>query len=56
MKVYTGKKSKTYKLKTNTNGLVSINTKSLKKGSHKVSLKIKGTKKYKSTIKTSKNY
>lgn len=36
IKVYTGKKYKTYKVKTNSKGIVQINTKSLKKGSHKV--------------------
>ena len=36
VKVYTGKKYRTYTLKTNKNGLAKLNTKKLKKGSHKV--------------------
>ena len=36
IKVYTGKKSKTYKVKTNRKGVASINTKKLKRGTHKV--------------------
>lgn len=36
VKVYTGKKFKTYKLKTDKKGIAKINTKSLKRGSHKV--------------------
>ena len=36
VKVYTGKKAKVYTLKTNKNGVASLNTKKLKKGSHKV--------------------
>ncbi len=36
VKVYTGKKYKTYTLKTNKNGVAKLNTKSLKKGTHKV--------------------
>lgn len=36
VKVYTGKKYKTYKLKTNKKGVAQINTKKLKKGNHKV--------------------
>lgn len=47
MKVYTGKKYKTYNLKTNSEGVVSISTKSLSKGTHKVAVTIKGTSKYK---------
>ena len=60
MKVYTGKKYKTYNLKTNKKGEASINTKSLSKGNHKVIIKTKATKKYKaastkSSIKIVKN-
>ena len=47
LKVYTGKKYKTYNLKTNSKGEVSINTKSLSKGTHKVIIKVKATSKYK---------
>ena len=36
VKVYTGKKFKTYTIKTNSKGLAKLNTKSLKKGTHKV--------------------
>ena len=36
IKVYTGKKYKTYTVKTNTKGIAQINTKGLKKGKHKV--------------------
>lgn len=36
VKVYTGKKYKTYSLKTDKKGQIKINTKSLKKGSHKI--------------------
>ena len=36
VKVYTGKKYKTYNLKTDKNGMVKISTKNLKKGSHKI--------------------
>ncbi|MCQ2976838.1 MAG: prealbumin-like fold domain-containing protein [archaeon] len=36
VKVYTGKKYKKYALKTNSKGLVSLNTKGLKLGKHKV--------------------
>jgi hypothetical protein len=36
VKVYTGKKSKIYTLKTNKKGVASLNTKKLKKGKHKV--------------------
>ena len=56
IKVFTGKNYKTYTLKSNKNGVVSINTKSLKKGSHKVIVNVKSTSKInhastKSTIK-----
>ena len=36
VKVYTGKKFKTYVLKTNKKGVAKLNTKKLKKGSHKI--------------------
>ena len=36
VKVYTGKKSKTYKIKTNKKGVAKLNTKKLKVGKHKV--------------------
>lgn len=36
IKVYTGKKSKTYTVKTNAKGIASLNVKSLKVGTHKV--------------------
>lgn len=36
IKVYTGKKYKTYTVKTNKKGVAQINTKKLKKGSHRV--------------------
>lgn len=36
VKVYTGKKYKTYKVKTNTKGVASLNTNALSKGTHKV--------------------
>ena len=38
VKVNTGKKSKTYTLKTNKNGIATLNTKTLKKGTHKVEI------------------
>lgn len=38
IKVYTGKKYKTFKVKTNNKGVASINTKSLKRGVHKVKI------------------
>ena len=54
LKVYTGKKYKTYSIKTNKNGAASISTKKLSKGTHKVSIEIKANSKYKSSSKTSK--
>ena len=36
LKVYTGKKFKTYYVKTNSKGIANFNTKSLKRGNHKV--------------------
>jgi hypothetical protein len=54
IKVYTNSKYKTYTLKTNKNGVAKINTKSLKKGTHKVVVTAKATKKYKAkTVKSS---
>ena len=53
IKVYTGKKYKTYTVKTNKKGLAKLNTKKLKRGKHKVVIS-SGNKKYiiskKSTI------
>ena len=46
LKVFTGKKYKIYALKTNKYGVVKLNTKKLKKGSHKVTV-YSGNKKYK---------
>ena len=36
VKVFTGKKAKTYKIKTNDKGVAKLNTKKLKIGNHKV--------------------
>lgn len=36
LRIYTGKKYKTYTVKTNTKGLAKFNTKNLKRGTHKV--------------------
>ena len=60
VKIFTGKNAKKYMLKTNKYGAVSINTKYLKKGSHKVTINVKKTSKIKSasaksTIKTVDN-
>ena len=38
VKVFTGKKYKTYNLKTNQKGIIQINTKNLKKGTHKINI------------------
>ena len=38
VKVYTGKKAKTYTLKTNKKGIATLNTKTLKRGTHKVEI------------------
>ena len=54
IKVYTGKKYKTYSVKTNKNGVAKISTKKLSKGTHKVTVTAKATKKYKGkTVKSS---
>lgn len=54
IKVYTGNKYKTFKAKTNKNGIAKISTKSLSKGTHKVVVNAKATKKYKAkTVKSS---
>jgi hypothetical protein len=47
IKVYTGKKVKTYTRKTDADGAARFNTKSLKKGKHKVVVSLKANKKYK---------
>ena len=47
IKVYTGKKAKTYTRKTDADGAARFNTKSLKKGKHKVVVSLKANKKYK---------
>lgn len=57
IKIFTGNKYKKFSLKTNKNGAVSINTKSLKKGTHKVTVTVKESSKTKkasakTTIKT----
>ena len=58
IKVYTGKKSKTYTAKTNSKGIAKISTAKLKVGSHKVVVKSANkycvAKKAKSTIKIKK--
>ena len=54
IKVFTGKKYKKYSLKTDNNGIVSINTKSLTKSKHNVVINIKATSKVKSA--SSKTY
>ena len=55
IKVYTGKKSKTYTVKTNSKGIAKLLTKKLKVGKHKVVVssanKYVTAKKAKSTIK-----
>ena len=51
VKVYTGKKYKIYKLKTNKRGVAKLNTKKLKKGSHKVTIS-SGNKNYKISAKS----
>ncbi|MBR5503031.1 MAG: hypothetical protein IKV87_01090 [Methanobrevibacter sp.] len=38
VKIFTGKKIKTYNLKTDKNGMVKINTKGLSKGNHKIQI------------------
>ena len=53
VKVYTGKKYKTYNVKTNAKGVASINTKKLTKGTHKVVITTKGGP-FKTAKKTSK--
>ena len=58
IKVYTGKKYKTYTVKTNSKGIANLNVKSLKVGSHKVVVssanKYVVAKAAKSTIKITK--
>ena len=52
VKVYTGKKYKTYKVKTNKKGVASLNTQALSKGTHKVV--ITSTNKYYTISKSGK--
>lgn len=52
VKVYTGKKAKTYRVKTDSKGLAYIKTKSLKVGKHKVVVTFKGNSKYKKSTAT----
>lgn len=52
IKVYTGKKAKTYLVKTNKKGVASINTKNLKLGKHKVIVTTPTTSKYKKSSAT----
>lgn len=47
VKVFTGKKYKKYTLKTDKKGVAGINVKSLKKGSHRVTVSVKATSKIK---------
>ena len=58
VKVYTGKKYKTYTLKTSSKGIAKLNTKSLSVGTHKVVVssanKYCVAKSAKSTIKITK--
>ena len=51
IKVYTGKKYKQYSLKTDENGTVGFNMKSLNKNKHKVVITVKATTKVKSASK-----
>ena len=53
VKVYTGKKYKSYSLKTNKYGVVRFNTKSLSKGTHKVTVNVKSSSKVKAASKNS---
>ena len=47
LKVWTGKKTKTYTLTTNSKGIAKFNTKKLKLGTHKVKITFKGKGDYK---------
>ncbi len=53
VKVFTGKKSKTYTLKTKKDGFAILKTKGIKVGKHKVQITFKGNKNYKKA--TAKN-
>lgn len=53
VKVYTGKKSKSYTIKTNKKGVATLKTKALKKGKHKVVINIKQNGLYNAAKKTS---
>ena len=44
VKVHTGKEVKTYKIKTDSKGILKISTKKLKKGSHKIDVILKSGK------------
>ena len=46
VKVFTGKKSKTYNIKTNAKGLAKLNTKKIRKGSHNVEVSISNSQYY----------
>ena len=50
IKVFTGKKYKKYSMKTDKEGIVSFNMKSLSKGKHNVVINIKSTSKVKSAV------
>ena len=50
IKVFTGKKYKKYSMKTDKEGIVSFNMKSLPKGKHKVVINIKSNSKVKSAV------
>ena len=52
LRIYTGKKYKTYTIKTNKKGIAKFNTKKLKRGKHKVVL-LSGNSNYKLSGKTS---
>jgi len=54
LKVFTGKKYKKYTLKTDKNGIVTLNMKSLAKSKHKLTVSVKGSSNIKSAF--SKTY
>lgn len=53
IKVYTGKKYKTFTVKTNSKGVATIKTNSLSKTTHNVVINVKGTSKYSAASKKS---